>query len=171
MLISVVCPHCSETLRVRDDLTGHLVKCRVCRNPFRVKPPNDDLQSGDQDLEPFQESETQAGSADTDSDMPLMPLPAEPKTVALTSLQAPPEQLALSAASQAAVSAAIILAFLAPPILSGGVAWRIADGLSGFMWLVVFVGAAAIAMVAVSLSSVLLASICIGVKSLFERRN
>jgi hypothetical protein len=157
-------------LQVGDELAGHLVKCQVCGNPFRVKPLNDDLQNDAQGFEPFQESETQAGSADTDSDMPLMSLPTGPKAAALTSRQAAPEQLALSASSQAAVSIAFILAFLVPPILSGVVAWRIADGLSGFMWLVVFVGAATIAMVAVSLSAVLLASTCIGIKGLFERR-
>ena len=178
MQISVVCPNCSRVLRVGDELTGQLINCRVCGNPFRVKPLNDLLRDNERGFDSFQESELPAGSADTDSDMPLteadmpvMTLQAEPETVVLTSPQAAVERQALSASSQTTVSVLLILALLGPPILSGVVAWYIADGLSGFMWYVVFVGTTIFGIAAAALSTAILASICIGIKGAFERKS
>ena len=115
-------------------------------------------------------AETDSDIPLTESDMPVMTLQAASKPVAWTSPQAAVEQHELSASSQTTVSVVLILALLGPPILSGTVAWRIADGLSGFMWLVVFVGATVFAMAVVALMIAILASMSIGIKGFVDRR-
>ena len=62
-MVVVKCPECGARYRVPEKLRGRKVKCKKCGKPFRIAPPPEEQEVGEDLLGALAEGEIQVSSA------------------------------------------------------------------------------------------------------------